>query len=73
MYKEIIPIKLKQARIEAGYTQQELADILIIKRQTISKYENGKLEPNIEILGKICDFLEVSADWLIGTKFSVRR
>lgn len=73
MYKEIIPIKLKQARIEAGYTQQQIADMLFIKRQTISKYENGKLEPNIETLGKLCDFYEVSADWVIGTKFSARR
>lgn len=73
MYKEIIPIKLKQARIEAGYTQQQLADEIEINRENISRYENGIVEPSIEILGKLCDFLEVSADWLIGTKFGTRR
>jgi transcriptional regulator with XRE-family HTH domain len=68
MYKEILPIKLKQARKEAGIKQEEVADIINISRATISKYENGQLEPNIETLGMLADFYEVSADWLIGTK-----
>lgn len=68
MYKEILPIKLKQARKEAGIKQEEVADIIKISRATISKYENGQLEPNIETLGTLADFYEVSTDWLIGTK-----
>lgn len=68
MYIESFPSKLKSARLSAGYTQQEVADNLKIAQSNIAKYENGKLEPNIETLGLLADFYEVSLDWLIGTK-----
>lgn len=72
MYKEILPVKLKQAREEAGMSQEQVALYIPVTRQTLSKYENGKVEPNIETLGMICDLYEVSADWIIGTKFAMK-
>lgn len=69
MYKETVALKLKKARLEAGYTQQQIADFLNLNRENLSRYETGKLEPNIEILGSLCDFYEVSMDWIFGTKF----
>lgn len=68
MYIESFPSKLKKARIEAGYTQEQIEDILKIKRSTLANYEIGRTEPNIETLGILADFYEVSTDWLIGTK-----
>lgn len=68
MYMESFPSKLKRARIEAGYTQEQIEDILKIKRSTLANYEIGRTEPNIETLGILADFYEVSTDWLIGTK-----
>ena len=67
MYKEIFIQKIKAARTNAGYTQQETADATGIPRSTISRIESGLREPDIENLGKLIDFYEVSADWILGT------
>ncbi len=67
MYRETIPVKLKEARKQAGYTQKQIADILKIPQNTISRYETGEREPDFETLGKLIDFYEVSADWILGT------
>ena len=68
MYKETFGQKLKKARLEARYTQEQVEKETGIKRETLSKYELGKIEPNIETIGILCDLYIVSADWLIGTK-----
>lgn len=68
MYKETFGDKLKQARNDAGYSMQQIEDILGIKKNTLSRYETGKREPDIETIGRLADFYEVSLDWLIGTK-----
>lgn len=66
MYKEIFPKKIHQARIEAGYTQQQVEDITGIQRTKLSHYENGIREPNIETIGTLAEFYCVSIDWLFG-------
>lgn len=66
MYKEIFPERIKRARLEAGYTQQQVADITKISQPNIAKYETGKLEPNLETLGTLAQFYNVSINWLLG-------
>lgn len=68
MYKETFGKKLKQARLDAGYTQNQIKELLNIGRSTLSLYETGRREPDIETLGKLADFYCVSIDWLVGTK-----
>lgn len=68
MYKEQFHQKVKKARKNTGFTQKEVAKEVDISESQLSKIENGTLEPNIETLGKLADFYEVSADWLLGTK-----
>lgn len=67
MYKEGFGKRLKAARKKAGYTQQEITQQINIKQSQLSKIENNQIEPNIELLGELIDFYEVSADWIIGT------
>lgn len=67
MYRETLPQKMKKARLEAGYTQQQVAKITGISQAIISNIENGNREPSIENLGILIDFYEVSADWILGT------
>lgn len=67
MYKESTALKLKEARKQAGYTQEQIAELLKIPQNTISRYEKGKREPDLETLGRLIDFYEVSADWILGT------
>lgn len=68
MYQESFPSKLKKARNNTGFTQREVAKEIGITQSVLARYETGKLEPSIEVLGLLVDFYEVSADWLIGTK-----
>lgn len=67
MYKEMLAQKLKLARKEAGYTQKQVSDITEVPQNSICRYETGEREPDIETLGKLIDFYEVSADWILGT------
>lgn len=66
MYKEGFPKRLKAARLEAGYTQEQVAIKIGIKQNTISKYETGNLEPNLETLAKMAQFYNVSINWLLS-------
>lgn len=45
--------RLRQARLKAGYSQQNIADALNINRATYSYYESGKTSPDPVTLGKI--------------------
>lgn len=58
--------RLKQLRTERQISQSELASALNISNRTISMYEQGNSEPNVETLSKIADFFNVTTDYLIG-------
>lgn len=66
MYRETFPSRIKKAREEAGYTQQQISDITGICRSSIAKYEVGSLEPSLETLGTLAQFLNVNINWLLG-------
>jgi len=64
--------KIKLYRESKNMTQGEVAEILGVKAATISKYEAGTLEPNIESLRKLAELFEVSIDELLKEdKFDV--
>lgn len=48
--------KLEQLRKERGITQEELADILEVSRQTIGSLENGRYNPSIILAFKIARY-----------------
>lgn len=45
--------KLKQIRKQKGLSQEEVQKLTGINRNNISRYENGKREPNINTLKKL--------------------
>lgn len=51
-------IKLKIARIEKEYSQQELADLVEVTRQTIGLIEKGKYNPTLNLCTKIAKILD---------------
>lgn len=67
MYAEHFREKIKAARLDAGYTQKQVAEATGISRTTICRLEKGAREPDLESMGKLIDFYEVSADWILGT------
>jgi transcriptional regulator with XRE-family HTH domain len=58
--------QLKELRKVAGLTQKELAKLINATNANISKYETGRIEPNIETILFFADFFEVSTDYLLG-------
>ena len=57
--------KIKLYRESKNMTQVEIAESLGVKPATISKYESGALEPNIESLKRLAEIFNVSVDKLI--------
>ena len=57
--------KLKNARIEAGLTQEKAAEKIDVSRQTISNWENEKSYPDIVSVIALSDLYSVSLDELL--------
>lgn len=51
-------IKLKLARVEKGFSQQDLADLVSASRQTIGLIEKGKYNPSLNLCIKIAKTLD---------------
>ena len=59
---------IRAARRAAGVTQVELAAKLGVNQKDVSRWEQGKQIPSTETLTKLCKFLDVSADNILGLK-----
>lgn len=57
---------LKMLRKRKNISQQQLADIIGVSQQSINKYENHAVEPDIATLKKLADYFCTSVDYLIG-------
>lgn len=57
-------MKLRLARIEKNYSQQELADIVNASRQTIGLIEKGGYNPTLDLCIKIAKALDKTLDYL---------
>ena len=57
---------LKKLRKEKGVSQKQLADVVSVSQQSINKYENHNIEPDIDTLIKMADYFETSVDYIIG-------
>ena len=60
-----IEMKLKDARIQAGLTQEQVAEKIMVSRQTISNWENGKSLPDIVIIMNLSNLYQISIDELL--------
>ena len=60
-----IGVKLKEARIKSGLTQENVAEKIQVSRQTISNWENEKSFPDIVNVIKLSDLYNISLDQLL--------
>ena len=56
---------IKQIRTERDLTQDALAEQLFVTRQTVSNYETGKSRPDIDMLLRIAEALEVDINTIL--------
>lgn len=61
--------KLTQLRKRESYTKEELADILQVSRQAISRWEMGTAVPDSSNLLRISKLFKVSADYLLNDDY----
>lgn len=59
-------IKIKALRKENKKTQQNMADLLKVRRSTYGEYERGKILPPMDKMKILADHFGVSVDYLIG-------
>lgn len=57
---------LKELRCEQGISQRELGKRLGVCNQTVSFWEGGQREPDLDFLVKIAEYFEVTTDYLLG-------
>ena len=63
--------KIRKARLEAGLTQEELSELLMVSRAAVAKWETNRGLPDIENLKFIASALSVSVDYLLDENNSV--
>jgi len=61
-------INLKELREAKGISQVQLAEEIGVNHRTISQYENGKREPDIQTIKKLCKYFNVTAGQLLGSE-----
>lgn len=60
--------KLKQLRLERGFTQSQLAERLGVSASAVGMYEQGRREPDGELLARMASVLRCSTDELLGVE-----
>lgn len=63
---------LKALRDKKGVTQETIAEMLKIKRQTYSAYERNVSLPDILALVQIADYFDVSLEYLVGDEIKAK-
>lgn len=63
--------KIRKARLEAGLTQEELSELLMVSRAAVAKWETNRGLPDIENLKFIASALNVSVDYLLDENNSI--
>ena len=59
-------MRIRDLREECDLTQAQIAELLHIKQNTYSQYENGHRQIPIDMLIQLARFYQVSIDYLVG-------
>lgn len=58
--------RIKELRLSLGMNQIQFGRKLFVTKQCISNWENGNIQPSIDMLIKIAQTFSVSTDYLLG-------
>lgn len=58
--------RLRESIRQSGYSQKEIAALLKISPQTVSKYMKHDIFPALDTFAKLCKILDVKSDYILG-------
>lgn len=62
----VLGFRIRRLRKEKMLSQDQLGKLLGVSKVSVSGYENGTRNPSMEILSKMVDIFNVSADYILG-------
>lgn len=67
----LVAERIKECRKIRGYSQEELANLLGMKRTNIANYEAGRIIPPGNVVVAMSDILDISTDYILGLSNSL--
>ncbi len=58
--------RLKELRLEKGYTQKQLATLIGYDQSMVARWEKGESEPTASAIKNIAVLFDVTSDYLLG-------
>ena len=62
----MLNIRLKELRQSHNATQKKVAVAIGLTERNYQKFEYGKIKPSYDTIIKLCEYFQVSADYLLG-------
>ncbi|MCL2674895.1 MAG: helix-turn-helix domain-containing protein [Defluviitaleaceae bacterium] len=62
----MIKTRIRELRLQDNLSQAKLGAALNLTQQAVAKWEKGAAEPDIETLGKLSGYFNVTIDYLLG-------
>ena len=62
--------RLRESITLSPLSQKEIASKIGVSAQTVSKYMKNDIFPALDTLSKLCEVLDVSADYILGVNNS---
>ncbi len=59
-------VRLRELRIENGYTQKQIAEMLGCHQSMVTRWEKNECEPTESVIRKTALLFDVSSDYLVG-------
>ena len=61
-----IQARLRESIKQSKFSQKEIAAAIGVSAQTVSKYMKLNVFPALDTLAKLCKFLDVKSDYILG-------
>ena len=58
--------RLRECTKNSAYSQKEIANAIGVSAQTVSKYMKLDIFPALDTLAKLCKFLDIKSDYILG-------
>ena len=63
-----IQLRLRECILNSGIQQKEIAKLIGVSPQTVSKYMKQDIFPPLDTFAKLCSILDVTSDYILGLK-----